>query len=511
MTPKFLVSMIGMNRCAGTREAVEAVLRQSEPLHLVLTNNGSSDGTGAYFDEVRERLPENVTVFHEKENTFFQSPNNRAFRMAAQMGIPYFVLQNDDAILPDNGLAMLAQPLDNSPYSAISGPEGGCCHLDHNFHGCPGILEYIEGSCACIKVELVRRHRENLFWDQLHSIYSEDSELSLFMREKGYTIHGVPFHLPHARSQTVNRTPEVKALCDKAQRENHEKNKARWSYYLSRRRFDFPILVKRKYAIGDVLLTAPIIRAIKKSNPLSPIWVETDYPELFERNPNVERAEKKIEATNDALVVDLNDSYESTTSTHILEAYESTTRKAVTGIGEISWITDLTPSTEDMKWADYLVKLKCDGQDVALVNIDNGNWPGKNWDQSRFTDIIKSLESSGWAVLRVGSKSPFTERTTIHQLAALCSRASLMISTDSFPMHCAQAMGCPTIGLFGVTRSRYISTHGSRFIAVESPEDMTNSGMRHKRTGVTHINEGRECMDAITVDMVLDAVRRISQ
>lgn len=509
---KFLVSMIGMNRVAGTREAVEAVLKQSEPLHLVLTNNGSTDGTGAYFDEVKKRHPERVTVFHEDRNTFFQEPNNRAFRIAAKMGIPYFVLQNDDAILPPNGLRMLAQPLDDSPYAAISGPEGGCSALNHDFHGQNGATEYIEGSCTCIKVELVRRHRHNLFWDKLHSIYGEDSELSLFMREKGYTIHKVPFHLPHARSQTVNRTQEVRDACEKAQRENHATNKARWSHYLVTRTFDHPILVKRRYALGDALLATPIIDAIAKSNPCSPIWVQTDVPEVFSGHPNVARCAKDFGIlTHDVLVVDLNNSYESQTHRHILECYEDVARAAVTGMGHVVWKTSMHPSKKDVQWAASLgLSAK-----TVILNTDNGNWPGKNW--SKWRELTDKLMGKGHPVVHVGTKSrvagthaaDLIGKTSLLQLAALCQQSALMISTDSFPMHCAQSVGCPTIGLFGVTRSRYIATQGSKFIAVESPESMENSGLRHRKAGVTYVTEGKECMDAISTEMVMDAVRRI--
>ena len=90
-------------------------------------------------------------------------------------------------------LELLSGPMDgNDPNVAITGPEGNCQHLDHNFHGGGGSLEYIEGSCALIRIEAIRKLRNNLWCPELEGIYGEDSSLSLFVRENGYSVQTVP-------------------------------------------------------------------------------------------------------------------------------------------------------------------------------------------------------------------------------------------------------------------------------------------------------------------------------
>lgn len=120
--------------------------------------------------------------------------------------------------------------------------------------------------------------------------------------------------------------------------------------------------------------------------------------------------------------------------------------------------------------------------------------------------------------MQVGSKEQRTflgalnlvGKTTLTQLAALCQRAALTITPDTSTLHIAQAVGCPTIGLFGVTSARFIATQGSKFVAVECPQDLPNAGARHRVAGKTSLDFGAECMEQITVTDVLDAVRKIT-
>jgi ADP-heptose:LPS heptosyltransferase len=515
---RLFVSQIGMNRCTGTKESVEAVLSCPEQFYLSLTNQNSSDGTGDYFDEVQKRHPERVFVFHEQSNTFFQPPNNRAYRMSVEKGCDYFLCLNDDAIIPKHGLSRMIEMLDGNPQIAIVGSKGGCEELSPSFHGQPGKLEFVEGSCMMIRISALRKHRQTLFWDQLQGIYSEDSEISLFLQEKGYQIAKADFDLPHARSSTVNRDAATQAACRAFQQRNHELCVNRYAHWLKTRRWDFPIILKRKMAIGDVILTTPIIRAIKESNPLSDIYVETDFPEVFENNPLVAEAAPIISQKKDELVIDLNGSYEDTTMQHILEAYEATTRKVLPGLGKVEWRTELHPSKKDIQWAQAM-KAKLDGPKLCVMHASRLHWPGKHIDRQVLENVSAHLRREGWKVVSVGASSitpgigcdmDFCEKTTLLQLAALCKVANLMIGPDSAPIHVSQSQGCPTIGVFGVTRSRFISTLGSKFSAVESSDQIQSSGLRHRKKGVTFVPDGRDAMESISHTAIIDAIRLLN-
>lgn len=514
--PRFLISTIGLNRCKGTRECLERVFAHGSKFHLIATNNGSKDGTGAMMDDLASKHP-NMTVVHNEKNEGFQRPHAAAFREAARIGAEFFLCLNDDLLVREGFLETLVAPMDQDASVAITGPHGGCESLNHAFHGEPSngrAPDYCEGSLMLIRVKAIQELRDNLWCPGLRDIYGEDSSLSLFVQEKGFKIAKVQLDCKHVRSSTVNADPAVKKFCQEAQEHNHLFNQKRWAYYLQHRRFDLPIVVKRKYAIGDVILTTPIIDAIARSRPLSPIYVETDYPELFEGNRQVHQAAKAVSLTEPHLTVDLNGSYEGTQMQHIVEAYHKTASEVVTGLLPYQCATFMYPGAQDKQFAeDALGK----SHKVCVINADATTWPGKTWNFERFKTVAEKLTEQGWTVVQVGSKERrklpglnLVGKTTLLQLAAICERAALTITPDTSTLHIAQAVGCPTIGLFGVTYARFIATHGSRFIAVECPPDLPNAGARHRTTGKTSLDFGAECMEQIMVTDVLDAVRKIT-
>ncbi len=515
--PRFLISTIGLNRCKGTKECLERVFAHGSDFHLIATNNGSKDGTGAMMDEIAAKYP-NMTTVHNAQNEGFQRPHAAAFREAAKMGAEFFLCLNDDLLVREGFLETLVAPMDQDASVAITGPHGGCEALNHAFHGEPAngrAPDYCEGSLMLIRVKAIQELRDNLWCPGLRDIYGEDSSLSLFIQEKGFKIAKVDLDCKHVRSSTVNADPAVKKYCQEAQEHNHKFNQTRWAYYLQHRRFDLPTVVKRKYAIGDVILITPIIDAIVRSRPLSPIYIETDYPELFEGNRQVHQASKVVSLTEPHLTVDLNGSYEGTQMQHIVEAYYQTASKVVTGLLPYRCTTSLFPNVQDKQFAQGIVG---NLTRVCLINADSTTWPGKTWSFDRFAEVAKRLMQQGFSVMQVGSKERRTflgalnlvGKTSLTQLAALCERAALTITPDTSTLHTAQAVGCPTIGLFGVTSARFIATQGSKFIAVECPQDLPNAGARHRVTGKTSLDFGSECMEQITVEDVLDAVRKIN-
>lgn len=509
---RLMVSMIGMNRETGTRESVEALLRSTEPFHLSLTNQNSSDGTGRYFDEVQRRYPERVTVFHEKTNTFFQPPNNRAYHLAFQKGCDFFLCLNDDAIIPPNGLAKMLEVMDSNPAIGVVGAKGGCEQIGPDFNGEGGRLEFVEGSCAMYRIAAMRGHRKTLFWEELQGIYSEDSEASLFLQEKGWSIAKADFELPHARSSTVNRDPATQAACLAFQKRNHELCKRRYSHWIKTRRFDHPIILRRSYAIGDVLLITPIIRAIAQSNPLCPIHIQTNYPELFARNPHVAGATVARPDLMDALFIDLDGSYENQPMTHLVEAYERTTRQALPGLGKVELRTEIFPAKADMEWAkariDALPDRTYAKPKLACICSEPTTWRGKNYSEQKYEQLRAKLWGLGWRTITVGNKRSELQ-TTFSQLTGLLSQANLFIGNDSFCLHAAQAAGCPVVAPFGPTRARFILTQGSKAAGVDASPSIPCAGERHRTVGKTFVDCDASCINSITVDQMWAAIEKL--
>jgi heptosyltransferase-2 len=117
-----------------------------------------------------------------------------------------------------------------------------------------------------------------------------------------------------------------------------------------------------------------------------------------------------------------------------------------------------------------LSKLGADAAPPLLVLSPGAAYgPAKRWPAARFAELAALFQKrKNAAVVIVGSASEsnlaaeissallpkpldLTGKTTLPQLMAVISRARLFVSNDSGPMHLANALGVPVVGVFGPT------------------------------------------------------------
>lgn len=202
---KFTISVVTYLAVEEAYACISSICKNSgSDLAMILTANGNPKAEDM-FQAIRKVNPGIVRVVVNKRNEGFIKPSNNALAMT---NTPFFVLLNDDTIVPENWLEKLAEPLESNPMAALSGPSGTCRSLTRNLDGYKGRkLEYIEGSCLMAKTEIVKQH--GLFPDWLDFAYSEDVELSLRLRSLGYTIHQAPFTIVHKRQTTSRQIPGI--------------------------------------------------------------------------------------------------------------------------------------------------------------------------------------------------------------------------------------------------------------------------------------------------------------
>lgn len=114
--------------------------------------------------------------------------------------------------------------------------------------------------------------------------------------------------------------------------------------------------------------------------------------------------------------------------------------------------------------------------DFVAVNAMT-RWPTKNWTPAGFARLADLLQSQGKPVVFTGAPGDraaldaiaavlttpmhrLDGRTSLPVLAALFSRARVVVSTDTGPMHIAVAMGTPVVALFGPTDPAYTGPYG---------------------------------------------------
>lgn len=500
--PRVTISILAYGALDHSKACLKSVLDHSggHDFEIILTDNGSTDGTAQYFKELQDQHPLWIRIVANKENLGFIEPNKKALEMARG---EYFVMLNNDAKVPPGWLDHLLAPFARYPRAALSGPEGSCSELTTEFFGIPGRkLDYLEGSCLCGKTEILRRH--GLFSDYLEFAYSEDSDLSLRMQELGYSIHRVPFRIQHVRSVTSDSVPNIKVFQEK----NRKAMITRWNGWRKARSFNYPIIIRRRASSGDVLLVSAVIKAISERCPKALIMVETDFRAVFSGNPRVIRSSSKLPAIRGARVIDLDMAYENRPGVHIIKAYAD-----LCMVGPVELRTEFYQSQLCINNAKEMM------DDGIWIGIHAGptTWEGKNWSEAKWQTLIHNLVSEGWKVLLVGNQGydlPYhldmRAKTRVHELAGYLKNCSLFCGVDSFPMHVAQAVGTPVVPLFGVTSPEFILTIGSNAHPVVSDKSHEFTGIRHRVSGSTCVQVTHNPMETITVDQVMDAISKAS-
>lgn len=497
--PVYSISILALDNLWLTRQCIESVLQHTNDYELILTNNGSTDGTKAYFEKLRQALP-SVTVINNDTNLGYQEPNKKALGLARGQ---FFILLNNDVVVGPGWIDALVAPF-SDPGVAATGPRGNCCSIHPNFHGFPGrLFEYLEGSCMMLRVDAVRHI--GLFSPYLEMAYGEDSDMSLRLRYAGYKIARVACHIHHRQASTSKKVPGIRQYLHK----NCETLKKVWHHYLIVRKVHHPIIVKRAAAIGDVLLTTALTRSLAEQRKTCTIYVETQFPDLFARNKDVKDAGHHIGMRPDAQVIDLNMAYENATNTSILDAYAQTA-----GIILNDRKLHFTPSNEALDWA---LNALPSGQPICVIAPGPTTWPGKNWSRHRFDFISHWMSSRGWSVVLVGGKGhpgidsalDLRGTTTFDQSAAVMALSQLFIGLDSFPMHLAMSQSLPVVALFGTTLPQYILSEGVAIGVHADPAIVPCVGERHRSPGQTFVGCDGACMRAISVEMVQQAVNQL--
>lgn len=332
------------------------------------------------------------------------------------------------------------------------------------------------------------------------------------------------------------------------------------------------ILVVRLDRIGDVILSTPFIKALRRSYPDSRItfMAAPHSRQILEGNPCLDETiiyDKKISFAGHAGFIESlrQERFEiaiilhPTLRTHILMflagiperiGYDRkggwllTKRiphKKQFGMKhEADYTLDLlrymglNPGKEDLfvpvsdackaRIKDILERNGISDGDTVVVLNPGASCLSKRWDADRFSKIgdtlsrddrVKIVVIAGPSDKAIGDrvaslmKEPcvnLSGRTTIEDVAGLLCRARLFVSNDSGPAHIACAVGTPVIAIFGRSdRGLSPERWGPR-----GPNDV----VLHKDVGCVvclahNCRLGFKCLDAITVEEVAAAARKI--
>jgi len=175
---------------------------------------------------------------------------------------------------------------------------------------------------------------------------------------------------------------------------------------------------------------------------------------------------------------------------------------------------------KETEWAEQYLRKK--GYDPArpIVGIHPGaTWPAKRWSNVRYAELVKYIASEPGVQVFITmgpeeqqiiepilSMNPDLklqpETMSIREMAAIISRMQVFISNDAGPMHLGPALGVRTIGLFGPGEPEIWFPYSTREEHQVIHHELICSRCHQDFCDKMH------CMSAISVDEVLSAVKK---
>lgn len=258
--------------------------------------------------------------------------------------------------------------------------------------------------------------------------------------------------------------------------------------------------VIRHGAIGDVLLTAPIIDRL--SEDYKHIDVVTRCGAVLELNPKIrniirpEPGEPNLSVYDK--VIDLNLAYEKNPKMHIIDAYSLVT------------FGDCETKHNVQLHQPYAIK-----EDYICIHMtqswENRTWPLKSWEV-----LVKKLLEAGERIVAIGSRDDFelpaltenkVNKQKFWEMVETVAKAKMFIGMDSAPLHIAQAVGTHAVGIFTCAKTQFRAT-GSILSIVP---DIDCYGCLHEcKPPVTYCGCKRgdlKCLDLITPEIVYERVK----
>jgi heptosyltransferase-1 len=330
---------------------------------------------------------------------------------------------------------------------------------------------------------------------------------------------------------------------------------------------DERFLIVRLSSLGDIIFTLPMLAALRDTFCRSHIaWVVNErWKPLLEGNPDLNdiitlpnssisaffKCGKRLRENNYTCVFDVQGLYKSALLaklTHVKQRIGYSFSYAREGAASLLYTQRVKPATKHM--VDMNLELAAAAgakigaprfpltipgeaqstisQFLASTRISRyvvlspgGGWLSKLWPPDRFGELaLKLWETYGFRIIvncgpgetelaeivvaTATSALPIMVQYGVPEMMALLRGAELVVAADSGPLHLANALGTPVVGLFGPTSPDRNGPYGGRDIVVRNLDDADTTYKRE--------NSYSEEMCSITVEQVMEAVeQRLAQ
>lgn len=462
------VSILCYNQLETTKKCIWALSKTDlSDTEFILTDNGSSDGTLQYLSDCD--LP-NKIVLHHGENLGFAKGHNIALGAASGT---YFLALNNDMIIQANHWINTALKPFTDPVVALVGLAGTPCSLRPDGSGYTGpTRDYVEGSfLAGRTVEFLRY---GLFSDAMKLCF-EDSDISLRFRQMGRKLAYVTIPYNHLHAVTQRSIP--RPVRESWVKESERVFRLRWSHYLQTREFKNKIHISiPSVGIGDLLKFTPVIESIALDHLGAAIEVSSKTPAVFNGLPfvfaSIQENGKPPVAQYDRIVM-VNPNYGDGQPLHVLGATAAGT--------VLRSCLPVISLTEKERHDARLLLLGSGNKPIVLVHYASTRtaWQGRNWSRRNaalLIQLIRKKFDNAFYIVEIGTdQQPTGEadldligKTDLRQLFAVIAASDVMITTDSLPLHAAQAFKKLTYVMFGATQPTAILSTTENTVVIQN-------------------------------------------
>lgn len=225
------------------------------------------------------------------------------------------------------------------------------------------------------------------------------------------------------------------------------------------------LLVNRLGALGDVILTTPIIRKLYQDRGGDcEIGVRTMNLDVFRNSPYVHRVypgNESLPIADFDMVLNLDLAYERNPAQHILDAYGF----YAFGAKPFDRQCELFPSDEDRAIGDAIARLCPNG--YIVIHMRKTIQKSRNLPEDFWRLLVTGLlNNTRLSIVQIGAPSELAfggdprmldlrGKLSIHQLREVISHANCFVGVDSAPFHIAATTATNMAVFFTTARAEY--------------------------------------------------------
>ena len=275
--------------------------------------------------------------------------------------------------------------------------------------------------------------------------------------------------------------------------------------------------VHRTGALGDVILTTPIVRRLKELYPEKEIWISTICPDAYWNNPRVAKVVRSKGEIASDVIFDLDLVYEKDPKRLITSAYA----EAVFGSDDFDLKPEMWSTTQNFVRARSMLSGIDFTKDKVIVIHMAVSWPNRTWPREKWMNVIRGLSAQNYRVVVIGRGSDFkadlyggvynlNDILNVQEIREVIRNAGCFVGMDSGMIHVAQTTSTPIVGMFTCAKAEYrISRYENVTPLIPSVDCY---GCLHEQAPpVTFVGCKRgdlKCLTDITPEMVVNAIKK---